>query len=94
MTEKIETVDDREVGDFVMYQHYATFEENYPRITLTIEKVVDIGIENFKTKKSIILKKHRVKKIIRNKHMFDYQGFDEMYIMEEDNKAEKKYANS
>ena len=38
MTKDIEI----KVGDYVMYQYPATFEDKFPHVQMTIEKVVDV----------------------------------------------------
>jgi len=89
MTKDIEI----EVGDYVMYQYPATFEDKFPHVKMTIEKVTDVGIENFRTDEPIILKKHRIIKILKNGKPIDYYGYDSMRITKEDNE-EGKNGNS
>ena len=71
------------VGDYVVYQHPTIFKEGeIPSINITLEKVVDIGIKNFKNHKLCILKKHRIRKITGDES--DYFGYDPMRIAKED----------
>ena len=89
MNEEIneEIIEEIEVGDFVIYQHPVTFDEPIPKIEISLEEVVDVEIENFKTKKSIVLEKYRVRKVVRNKKTFDYHKYDQFRIIQNDDES-------